>query len=485
VLAAATLAAGAGCAVDESKEVAIYREVLDDGVGKVEPYRPGRPLSLREALLLANQHSERLSIAGEDYVQALIEKDRVASNFFPTISLAPSYSESELSNDAGARRLTGGQTGDPIELQNRRVFSTGSGNLDVPVAGNWNVFRGFRDWASLGRARADIGRFRALLRDLKATVMLDVATAYYQVLRSEATVRVLENSSSLQDARVSEIEARDRVGSARKLDVAQARAQAANTRAQLVAARADVRNARTLLAFLTNAPVSESSLVDRLDVPEAAVDIGESLAQAELSREDIAAARQATLAAAENVQNAVGEYYPSVGINFNYYLSRDSTPEDSLWNGLIFVNLPLFTAGRIHADVRTALSQLRQAKAQEQLTRRQVEQQVREAAANLEASKGRLAELRIAVQAAQQALDVAEGNYQAGTGIYLERLVAQDQLLNAQLQYATENYTLKLNYLNLLRQTGELRRPPAEGQPATQPGLLSATQPSATGPATP
>ncbi len=92
-------------------------------------------------------------------------------------------------------------------------------------------------------------------------------------------------------------------------------------------------------------------------------------------------------------------------------------------------------------------------------------------------------ELRIAVDSAQQALDVAEGNYAAGTGIYLERLVAQDQLLVAQLQFSNEQYNQKLQYLNLMRIIGELRKPPTES-PATQPATMPlATSRPATAPA--
>ena len=46
----------------------------------------------------------------------------------------------------------------------------------------------------------------------------------------------------------------------------------------------------------------------------------------------------------------------------------------------------MFDAGLIRADVRTALSQLRQAKLNESLTRRQVEEQVLTAYENLAAS---------------------------------------------------------------------------------------------------
>jgi len=475
-----------GCAVDPQKEVDLYRQVLDSPDTKPVTYGAGDPLTLTTALLLANQHNEQLAISGEDYVQALIEKDRAAVNFFPTITLVPSYSIADDDDDGGGRRVSGGSTADPNELLNRSSLSTGDGRLDVPLNANLNVFRGFRDVANIRRARADIDRFRALLLDLKATVLLDVASTYYQVLRSESTVRVLESSSQIQDARVTEMRARDRVGSARKLDVAQAEAQAANTRAQLAAARADVRNARVLLAFLADAPVADAPLVDRLVVPEVPVDADAAMERATAARQDLVAARAAVRAATQNVAAAFGQYYPSISVNFNYYLSRQSNPEDSLWNTLVSLNLPIFTAGRIRSDVRTAMSQLRQAELNEQYLRRQIRQQVLTAIENLNASARRLVELRIAVDAAQQALDVAEGNYAAGTGIYLERLVAQDQQLNAQLQLASEEYNQKLQYLNLLRVIGELRRPPEESVAATGPStrVIPPTQPAATQPAT-
>ena len=478
LLGVAGLTFATGCAVDERKEVDLYRQVLDAPGAQPISYEAPEPLSLTTALLLANQHNERLAVSGEDYVQALADKDRAAATFFPTVTLVPSYSQADASDDSGGRRLNGaGGVADPNEVLNRASQSSGDGRLDVPVNANYNLFRGFRDVANLRRAAADIDRFRALLLDLKATVLLDVASTYYQVLRSEATVRVLESSSSIQDARVAEIRARDRVGSARKLDVAQAEAQAANTRAQLLAARSDVRNARILLAFLINAPAYDAPLVDRLDVPGEPPDVAAALARAEGSRQDLVAARAAVRAAVQNVQTAVGQYYPSVSVNFNYYLSRQSNPEDSLWNALVSLNLPIFTGGRIRADVRTAMSQARQARLNEQLLRRDVEQQARTAVENLDTSGRRLAELRVAVDAAQQALDVAEGNYRAGTGIYLERLVAQDQLLNAQLQLAGEEYNRKLAYLNLLRVIGELREPPAESAVVRQPETRLLTNP--------
>jgi len=79
----------AGC-VNQAKDVAVYRRELDRNA-PVVALVPGGPLTLAQALAATNAHNERLALAGEDYLQALIEKDRSVAAFLPVLSLQPSY----------------------------------------------------------------------------------------------------------------------------------------------------------------------------------------------------------------------------------------------------------------------------------------------------------------------------------------------------------------------------------------------------------
>jgi outer membrane protein TolC len=478
------LTALAGCGVNEEAEVARYRGILDAGTADVA-FAPGDPLPLDTTLLLANRHNERLAIGGEDYLQALIDKDRAAAAFLPTVSLIPSYSYADSGDDRRNSR-SGEDIGDPGDPDDvfggggggSRSTSTGDGNFDVPANLRMNLFNGFRDVAGVRAAGSEIERREALLRDLQAVVLLDVAQTYYQVLRSEQSVRVLRNSARLQGERVRDMRARNQAGLARPLDVAQSEAQASATRATLISAEADVRNGRTVLSFLTGHDVSGSPLLDGMSVPAEARALEDYLADAESGRQDLAAARAATGVAQQGVRQAVGQYYPSVTLNFNAYLDRQSDPVDSLYNGLISANLPLFTGGVIHANVRTALSELRQAHLDESLTRRQVEQDVRLAHSNLQAAADRTRELLVSRDAAQEALRQAEESYNAGLATNLERLVAQDQLLSAELELATVTYEQKLFYLNLQRVIGQIARV-IQTAAASDDGAPPATAPAA------
>jgi outer membrane protein len=276
----------------------------------------------------------------------------------------------------------------------------------------------------------------------------------------------------VQNERVRDMQARNRAGVARPLDLAQTEAQAASTRASLVLAQTNARNGRTVLSFLVGQDVSGSPLADDLSLPPELPTLDTSLANAAETRQDLAAARAAVEAARAEVNIAFGQYYPSVNLNLNYYLERQSNPEDSLYNGLISANLPIFTGGVIHANVRAALSRLRQARLDESSTRRTVEQEVRLAYSNLQAAADRLRELRVSRDAAAEALRQAEGNYTAGRATNLERLVAQDQVLSAELELATATYDQKLFYLNLQRVLGRIAdviAPAPTTAPTTQP----------------
>jgi outer membrane protein TolC len=443
------LSATSGCAVDQEKEVAQYQEVLRANLlASEKQFTIGEPLTLRQALDLTNRRNEQLAIEGENYLQALIERKRAAAAFLPTVSLVPSYSfrESVDNGDNGADDGGGGSNAS----SNDRTFN-------VPVNANANLFNGFSDVARLRGSARTIEQRRNLLLDLQESVLLDAAQVYYQVLRSERSADVLESSLKVQEARVRDIQGRQAAGLARPLDVAQTEAQASATRVALISARNDVRNGRATLALLTAAPVQESPLIDAFNAPTALPPLAELQDLANQQRRDLAAAGEAVRAVRQGVEVAVGQYYPSVTLDLNVFVYRESFPDERTWEGLLRANLPIFSAGLIEADVREAWSLFRQAALGESLLRREVAQQVQVAFQDLRANEDRIAELQVQLRAAQQAFNQADQSYNVGLATNLERVTAQDQLLSAQLQLTSAQFDRTLSYLALARATGELR----------------------------
>ncbi len=466
-----------GCS--QKKDIARYRKILDQDAPPAPASQPGQTLSLQDALNLTNQYNERVAIGGENYVQALIGRDQTISAFLPTLALGNNNTWQNPPIIKPPSNLT------PQELQ---MLSGLSGTfsalippertVDVPIQGQITVFNGFRNVSQLRQAGFNINRQRALLLDLQQTVLLDTATAYYAAVQAEESVVVLTNSIQVQEARVRDIRAKREAGLARILDVAQTEAQAAGTRVQLINSRSQVVRFRALLGFAVGTDTAvQSKLTDELAIGPVP-DLGILLQQAELARQDLIAAKAAVQVAEQGVYQAFSQYLPSATFSAEYFLHRESIPFTSEWLRVLTVNMPIFSAGLIEEGIRNAWSQMRQAKLAESLTRRQVFEQVQVAFDEFNASAERVTELKVEVQAAAEALRQAEQSFQAGLATNLDRIQAQDALLTAQLQLVVEQYRYKLNYVQLLRQVGQLGiRLPGEpaGIPMTVPDNLLLT----------
>jgi len=437
--------AAAACAVDQDAEVALYRDVLDAVVPQPAARDPATPLSLREALALANRNNEQLATAGEDYVQALIRKRRIAARFVPTLTFAPTYEVED--------RPTGLLAGQSVSY--RRVGDTVR-RVEAPVSADVNLYNGGGDVASMRAAEAVITQRRELLLDLQANVLLDVARVYFRVLRAERSTRVLQSALQLQDARVVDAERQLRNGLSTTLTVAQFQAQREATHAGVAAAEGEARDARLALAVLIGEPEVAGPLGEGFVVPGERPDLAACERKAGEVRQDLHAAQAAVAAARENVEVAVAQYYPSLSLNVTGFLYREHADDASLWSALLSLNLPLFTGGRIHADVRDAWSRWRQANLDESLVRRRMVRDVRGAHNALHTADERFAALRREVQAAGDALRLAQSAFGNGLATTLDVLAAQDRMLAAQLDATDAEFDQAVAWLEILRATGDL-----------------------------
>jgi outer membrane protein TolC len=465
--------------VNQHAEVQTYRKVVDTGLPRPKSYQPGQPLSLSRAMALANEDNEEIALQGENYLQALIAKDRAVSYFLPTISFQPDFTV-EQAGTVGT--TTAGASVSQQVAATAGGFRT-EGNtltrLEAPVVGSMNL--SFVSYPNLKSTEQTIVQQRQLLIDAQATVLLEVAQTYYQVLRSEQQVQVLQNSLKLQEARLADAQTRFANHLALALEVAQTRAQVASTQANLTQAESDVRNGRHMLAFLIGVTEVDGSLIDEVGVPDHVLSVDAFRASAAVHRQDLLAADAAVRAAKFSVDAAIAQYYPSVSINVAGFLYREYFSSASKWDAILVGNLPIFSAGIIEADVRQAWSRLRQAALYQAELRRQIDRDVQIAYDNLTTSEKLLVSFQQEVQAANDALNQSQQLLRNQLAIPLDVLTAQDTLLTAQLNYNSENFSRAVFYLDLLRITGQLApdtssqwHPSAVAHTATQPSTLPA-----------
>ena len=453
------------CAVDQKNEIATYRKFIDQNQPAGVQIAPDQVLTLTDALRLAIQNEEQLSLQGENYLQALISKDKAFANFLPTVSLSAGWSYASQ----GA------------------VSPRHSQNFNSSVPGQWNIFNGFRDYYGLKASKESIEQQRQLIFDAEQTVLLDVAQTYYQVLTSEQSVDVLANSLVAQEANVRYLQAYQRVGTARQLDVAQAEAQASQTRVSLMQSQADAQTGRAMLVFLVDAPIHDNPLRDDFSVPESVPELWAWTQQGETTRQDLQAAQAALRSARDEVEVAWGEYYPTLTFNPTYDIYNRPFQAGTFWETLLSFNVPVYTGGVIEADVRQAWSVYRVAALTAEQLKRQIDQNIEIAYVNLQLANKELKELETQVIAAREEFYQAEMLLKIGNGLYLNVLQAQATLLSTQLQLTSEQFARKTAFFNLLRTVGRLSyasmqstsRPSEAGLTnlATQPATEPTTQP--------
>lgn len=455
-----------GCGISQKREMEIYQSVLEAGqIAPSEVFNPTDPLTLQEALGIANTHNETLALSGENYLQTLINKDRAFARFLPTIVFTPSFMRQEKTSLAAENPL--------IEKFSREQ------TVNLPVEGVVSTAP-FSDIPAVGQAAYSAEMQRALLLDGRAVLLLDVAQTYYQVLRSENEIDVLSHSVDVQTRRVSDIRARNKAGVARRLDVSQAEARLAETRAAVIQSENDAKNGRAMLALLLGVPDVKGKLTDGFEVPTGEWPMASLIDQAMTHREDLYASHARVYAAAKQLQAAWGEYFPSVSLNLTRYLIRESFPEDVDWTVLLAVRIPIFSAGLAHADVRTAYSQLRQANFSDSLLRRRIVKELRSAREDLIDTDRRIKEIDIQISAAKDATHQAEAAFRFGTATNLEVITARDEQLNAELAGTGARFERAVNYLRLLRAAGCLdttlaRSPISTGEisPTTKDAIVS------------
>jgi outer membrane protein len=463
-----------GC-VNQQKEVQTYRAIVDTDQAHPKPYIDGQPLSLSRAMQLANQDNEQIALSGENYLQALISKNRAVAAFLPTVSFQPSF-EIEQQPAIGTNPplpATPGQVQSAAKGSGYVVSTNSWGNTwhatEAPVVGNITLTPSA--FGNLETAKQNIEQQKQLLLDAQATVLLNVAQTYYQVLRSEQQVRVLRDSLAVDEARLRDVNGRYANHLALALEVSQTESQYAGTRADLRQALTDVQNGRHTLAFLIGVPAIDGPLSDDVDVPADLPDVDQFRQTAAKTRQDLLAADAEVRAARSSVDAAIAEYYPTVSLNVAGFLYRQYYSDASKWDALLMANLPIFSAGIIEADVRDAWSRLRQAALYQHMLRRQIDQDVQISYDNLESTQKQLTDLALEVKAAADARQQSEQLLDNGLAIPLDVLVAQDTLLNAQLVYTSANFDRTVFYLDLLRVTGQLN-------PAAATNWKSTTQPS-------
>jgi multidrug efflux system outer membrane protein len=176
-------------------------------------------------------------------------------------------------------------------------------------------------------------------------------------------------------------------------------------------------------------------------------------------RPDVLAAEQQVRSSDASVDAARKAYFPTISLTgflgFASPALKDLFDDGrSAWSVSPAVTLPIFTAGRLSANVDAALAQQRIAVEQYRKTVRNAFREVDDALVSYQRYVEQREALGRVVKANRERERLADLRYRNGVTIYVEVLLAQQQTFESELQYSQANRSVYESVVNLYTALG-------------------------------
>lgn len=329
--------------------------------------------------------------------------------------------------------------------QNGLDFVDNGRNTAVGLNLNQSLYRGGRTRSATNAADNRILAARARLRATENSILLDVVTAYSDVLRYAAVVDLNDNQVRVLGRELQASKDRFEVGDLTRTDVAQSDARLANSRSNLIAARGQLSNARTAYARAVGRPAEDLQPLPPL--PPLPGTTGQAVDLANANNPALLAARFDEAAARYDVSTIERERLPSVGVGIGADYQRfvgGSSSASFVNQGAFFtqnagvqLSVPLYQAGAVSSRVRQAQQRRSQLLAVIGSTGRDVAEQATNAVTQIATARAIIQSSQVAVDANALALEGVTQENQVGTRTIIELLNAQQELLITQVNLVT------------------------------------------------
>jgi outer membrane protein TolC len=405
-------------------------------------------LSLRDAIHRAIQYNLGAIEAGEDVQTARGQRLMALSALLPQISAGGS--EHVEQNDLATLGLK--VPGIP-NVVGPYSYST------AQISASQTLF----SFASIQRLRAAGSAQHAARLDYQDTldaITLTVGNAYLEAIADRSRIEAQEAQVSNAKALYAQAQDEMQAGTAPRIDVTRTGVQLQTEEYALSVARNNFAIAKLALARAIGLPLGQQfDLADTLPYSELdSLNLDDALHMADESRSDLKAAREAERAAEQELSAAKGERLPTLGVAGDY---GDTGQTFGHSHGTFHfeagVRVPIFTGGRIKAEITQADAALKSRKAEADNLRGQIDYDVRSALLNLDAAREQVAVAKQNVALANENLVRSKDRFASGVTDSVEVVQAEQALASADDQYISSLYNHNFAKLSLARALGVAR----------------------------
>ncbi len=379
-------------------------------------------LSDLETQAIAANPDVQIAVARVDQADAV--RRSVHSSQLPTVTAGASVSR----NREAQQRPNNGNTSGKAATYN---------DIQVPLSLSYEIDFWGRIRRMVQSATASQQATEADLRFVRLSVAASVASDYYTLREADAEIKILQTTIVDLERGYEITNNQFRRGLISELAVRQAQTILDQTRARIEALHIQRSQSEHVIAVLLGRPVAGFSIAEASTLPLPPVIPAGVPADVLGRRPDIASAERLAAAASAQIGVAKAAYLPQFSLTG--LAGYESTNPASLlnWQNSIAslatsAVAPVFTGGRLKANVDQAQASYRQSVSQYEKTVLIAYQEVEDQLAALHYLSRQFDAENNAVTDAMRAEEIANNRYKAGLVSYLDVVFAQQTLLSNQ-----------------------------------------------------
>jgi outer membrane protein TolC len=409
-------------------------------------------LTLDQAVGLALKQNPTAQIAILTVAQSEQDKNIARAELLPQANAGIS----DEAQKVNLRAQFGGRTpfpGFPKTLGPYQVFSAGP-SFGAPIFD-------LTLWRRYQAAQNTVNASKANSLSTREQVILLVVSQYIGTLRAVANVQASQSRVDLAQALYDQAADLQKEGVGTGIDTLRANVELQNEKQRLIEAEADRETSLYGLSRLLNLdprqPIELGDSLSFFDTPQPEVTLSIEAALGE--RQEWKALESQIKAAEYQKKASQDSRLPSLRFDGNFaYVGTSSSTTLPTYTYQASVNLPLFTGGRIHAEIVRGDLEIRKLEQQRDDLRNQIALDVKTALLNLQSARNEVQVANLGVQLSKEEVDQARDRFKAGVANNIEVIQAQDSLSRANDNQIAALYRFNQARADFARAIGQMEK---------------------------
>lgn len=329
---------------------------------------------------------------------------------------------------------------------------------DIGISLTQPLFRGGRTLAATSGAENEVRAGRARLLDSEQNILLQAATAFLNVYRDQAVLKLNTNNEEVLGRQLEATRDRFEVGEITRTDVHQAEARLARSKADRIQSEGDLETSRANYLNIVGEPAPATLTLPKrqFDLPGSAE---EAVQVAVVNNPGVIAAEFSRRQSMDNVDEVWGELLPELDLTASSTRELQGSTENSTRTSHeISLNLtvPIYQQGDVYSRLREARQDAAESMLNIDVERRDAAEAATQAYKSLDTARAQVDAFNTQIEANIVAHEGVQREAAVGSRTVLDILDAEQELLDSRVSYVRAERDELVAVFELLTAMGRL-----------------------------